>query len=211
MGSDLRWLEDQFSQRRSNPPTYINQLFVQEVVSKQVASRPTGQSGGLNVNVVPKMAAMRFGAPSLANTPQGSPVGSNLTDEFAQGLTRSDPLFIYYDAGRRIWRSDSTRGQDLVLHSFRQVGFRHHACQRLLQQADGTPFYEEISPGRAIKSSKTTRLQRTGHWAATEKHKLAFTHSDASHCLCWFNLQTGNMSPEAAININYRPNRTQLA
>jgi len=196
----------------SNHRTYINQLFVQEVVLETGGVSADSQSGGLNVNVVPKDGGNAFRGTFSGEYTNKDLQSDNLTDELrARGLTRSTRSSYIYDAGAG-YGGPIKRDKIWFYTAFRKWDSATTLANVFYNKRHGTPFYEEdfTRPGDQIFKQRDFSARVT--WAATEKHKLAFTHSDASHCLCWFNLQTGNMSPEAAININYRPNTaTQLA
>src|SRR2546427_10025746 len=84
----------------SNHRTYINQLFVQEVVLETGGVSADSQSGGLNVNVVPKDGGNAFRGTFSGEYTNKDLQSDNLTDELrARGLTRSTRSSYIYDTG----------------------------------------------------------------------------------------------------------------
>lgn len=190
-----------------------NQLNIQEVVLETSGVGADRDSGGMQINMVPRdggntftgIATVAYSGPSLE--------ASNITDELlTRGLdpNRVGALKKFRDTGAAF--GGPLRRNRLWFFTAAREGVTQQYADGVywnkLRQSDGTLLYErDLSrPANTDDYSKDVSFRLT--WQATEKHKIVGSSSFQNNCNCVFNLLTTGtqVTPEAAGPHKYHPN-----
>ena len=204
----------------------FNQLTFQEVVVETGGISAERNTGGVQMNIVPKDGGNTFsGSFSTSHTTQAWQ-GDNLTDELRErGLGFSSSLKRHYDTGgaiggpivrEKLWFFNAYRfGAN---QQFQQGNY----FNKLQEQRVGTDpiwrvtFYEaDLSrPAFTDDSYKDVSLRLT--WQAAAKHKIVGSYQVQPNCSCFWPLleigQQGGVqgTPEAVGAHNYKVNYLPL-
>lgn len=184
-----------------NRQTQVNQAFVQEMVLQISGVGAESQTGGVQINIVPREGGNQFKLYSFNSGTSGRFQVENLDDELrARGVTTAPKV-------KRVWDISAGVGGPI-----RRDKLWFYSAQRYWGN-------EEIVPGNYFNATQGTFrytpdlkrpafVRRTNGdvsvrltWQVTGKDKLALNFSDQHICNCT-NTVNGNIptAPEASIN-----------
>jgi outer membrane receptor protein involved in Fe transport len=188
-----------------------NQLQIQEVVVETSGVGADRDSGGMQINMIPKDGGNQFSG--IATVAYSGPklAAKNITPELlARHLdpNRVGSLKKFRDTGEgfggpikrdKLWFFVAAR--EGVTQQFADGVYWNKA-----QQPQSYLYDPDLSrPASTNDYSKDYSARVT--WQASQKNKLAFSSSFQSNCNCVFNLLTGGRTtPEAAGEHHYYPN-----
>ena len=182
---------------------FINQNDVQEIVLELSGIAAETDTGGVQVNVVPKSGGNTFrGNFTLTGVNDGLQ-SSNLTDSLrARGLTTTAEVKRIYDIGGGF--GGPIKKDTLWFYTaHRWWASQEYAPGSFYNKTQGTEFYTP-DPGRRgytdyYNRDNTVRLT----WQASRKHKITASHSPQHNCNCHLFVDSGTVSPEAAVDYTY--------
>jgi hypothetical protein len=186
----------------------FNQLQVQEIVLETSGASAPSQSGGLNVNMVPKDGGNTFSGSFTGEYANRSMQGDNLSDELrAQGLTSTNAIRKIYDVGAglggpiiqdKLWFFTAHRAQRGV----------ETLAGRYFNGLQGTLFYEPDLDRPAFTDSYVRDSGARIAWQATAKQKIAIGVNLQDYCRCYSMLTgTGGIPvPESTYHYRMYPN-----
>jgi len=185
----------------------FNQMAVQEVTMETSGASAETQSGGLNVNMVPKDGGNQFRGTFAGDYANDSlQTGSNLTDELrARGLTRTNSIRNVYDVG--VGAGGPIRTNTLwFFTAHRAWGSTEELAGVYFNKTQDTLFYapDTSRPGTFERYVRDAGLRLT--WQATSKQKIAVTGNLQDYR--WQNYTLSpTVAPEAAWDFRVRPNQ----
>ncbi|MBI2186723.1 MAG: TonB-dependent receptor [Acidobacteria bacterium] len=196
-----------------------NQLTFQEVVVETSGIGADRDSGGAQVNIVP-----REGSNRLSGTFEFAYAGpdlesSNISDELAaRGLRPTGGLKKFFDTGGafggpikrdRLWFFGAVRSG--VTQQFQQGNYYNRLQGTFI--APGVVAYEpDLSrPSFTDETARDFTLRLT--WQAAQKHKIAVQSSFQPNCNCLFGLLNPGIipAPESTGQHHYNPNVMPVA
>jgi hypothetical protein len=197
----------------------MNQMMVEEIVLDTSAASADTESGGLNVNLVPKDGGNNFRGSFLAEYTNDSLQGSNLTDALRdRGLLSANEVQKIYDVGvgfggplrqDRLWFFTALRAWGSLENL---AGVYFNANQEALSpstiSAVNPPiFVPDLSrPAYYDRNTKDGGIRLT--WQATSKQKVSFTGNVQDYCWC-YSYSINNA--EAAWHFQVYPNNNWMA
>lgn len=182
----------------------VNQGAVQETVIQVGGMTAESETGGPQINAVPKDGGNRFSLYFNTSLTHPDLQASNLTQELRdQGLTKTPTIKRVYDTG--FGEGGPIRKDRLWFYAAqRWWGAQQYIPNIWFNKTQGTPVYtpDLDRPGFTDNPYKSYDGRVT--WQATGKQKLAFSTTIGSNCYCYtFISPTG--APEAQPNLHYYP------
>ena len=188
-----------------------NQLNIQEVVVETSGVGADRDSGGMQINMIPKDGGNQFSGIATAAYSGPKLAASNITPELlARHLdpNRVGSLKKFRDTGEGI--GGPIRRDRLWFFAAAREGVTQ-------QFADGVYWNKAQQPQSYLYDADRSRPASTNDyqkdysvrvtWQQSQKNRLAFSSSFQSNCNCVFNLLTGGRTtPEAAGEHHYYPN-----
>lgn len=164
----------------------FNQAFVQETVYQTSGMSAEVETGGVDVNLIPKDGGNRF-----SGTVNGEYTGKNLqSSNFdsklqARGLTRVGPTIRVYDASGGVG-GPLKKDKVWFFTSTRKTNARQELAGSYFNATQGTLFYtpdlsKPAYQDNPLNDYNSTRLT----WQATTKQKVAFTFNKQFMCFCY--------------------------
>ena len=189
-----------------------NQLNIQEVVLETSGVGADRDSGGMQINMIPRDGGNQFSGTATVAYSGPSLETKNINDELlARHLdpNRVGSLKKFRDTGagiggpiarNKLWFFFATR--EGVTQQYADGVYWNKADQR----AGNYLYVPDLArPAFTNDYSKDYSLRLT--WQAAQKHRLSLASSFQSNCNCVFNLLTGGRTtPEAAGEHRYDPN-----
>jgi hypothetical protein len=188
----------------NNRRGHVNQLAAQEVVMETSGGGSAeSQSGGLNVNVVPKDGGNTFSTAVSAAYTNKHLQSSNLTDALrARGLTRSNSTAYIYDAGVGV--GGPIKQDTLWFYTaFRKWSHKDEYAGLFFNKTPHTLFYEPDLSRPAYTAVRNRDFSVRLTWQATQKHKITLWEDSQAICQCYYNLVQSIRSPEATVHLNW--------
>lgn len=185
----------------------FNQMAVQEMVVDTNVASSESESGGMNVNMVPKDGGNVFRGSFLAEGTNNNFQGSNLTDNLrARGLTAAAETKKIYDVGvgfggpirqNKLWYYGAVRGWGSV----------EQLAGVYFNKVQNTLFYEPDLTRPAIYDRYTKDVSLRLTWQATSKQKFNLTGGVQDYCWCYSYFIT---NPEAAWDFHVYPSNVWM-
>jgi hypothetical protein len=187
-----------------NTHYFINTAYVQEMVLDTGAISAESETGGANLNIVPKDGGNRWSVYFLGNYTGENLQGDNFSDELrARGVTEVPPIHWIGDVGGGLG-GPIKRDKLWFYTAHRFWGFNDGLPGNYFNRTQDTLFYEpDLSrPAKANETQQDHTVRMT--WQAAPKHKVNLTYSIQENCRCYFGSGT-NRAPEAAIRYEFHP------
>jgi hypothetical protein len=185
---------------------YINQAAVQEIVLETSGMSADTESGGAQLNVVPKDGGNTFKGSFNINGTNGNLQSSNLTDALrARGLTTVSEVKKIWDIGGGLG-GPIKRDTLWFYTAFRKWGSQEYAAGSFYNKTQGTPFYTRDLSRRGYTNFYERDASARLTWQASSKHKFTLAHSKQHNCQCHLTVDSGTRAPEAALDYQYWPN-----
>ena len=162
----------------------FNQMAAQEIVMEISGTSAETESGGLNVNMVPKDGGNTLAGSFSGAYASGSMQSGNLTDTLrARGLTRANSLERIYDAGIGIG-GPIVRDKLWFFTAHRAWGSKEQVAGVYFNKRPGTLFYEPDldRPAYYDRWVRDAGLRLT--WQAGAKHKITLAGNLQDYCSC---------------------------
>lgn len=179
-----------------NTHYFVNTAYVQETVLDTGGISAESESGGANLNIVPKDGGNRVSVYFLGNYTGEKLQGDNFSDALrARGVTEVPPIHWIGDAGGGL--GGPIQQDKLWFYTaHRWWGFNDGLPGNYFNKTQNTLFYEP-DYSRPAKANETQR-DHTIHvtWQAARKHKVNLTYSIQENCRCYFG-SGNNRAPEA--------------
>jgi hypothetical protein len=185
---------------------YFNTVAVQEVVVDTGGNNAESETGGANLNMVPKEGANKFSLYGTANY-----TGNRFSDTHvpadlkARGITDQSSLKEIYDYGfgvggplkkDKAWFYATHRSwgsQNFGINNF----FDLHISPYVYVPDLATPAYTDT-----FFADSSVRVT----WQAATKHKINQEEHVQNGCSCWLGIGSGALSsPDATTSFNYGP------
>jgi hypothetical protein len=182
---------------------YVDQNDVQEMVLETSGMVAETDTGGVQVNVVPKAGGNTFAGNVTLTGANDSFQASNLTDSLrARGITNTNTLKKVYDVGGGF--GGAIKKDKLWFYtSHRWWASQEYAPGSFYNKTQGTPVYTPDPDRRGntdyLAESHTLRLT----WQAAAKHKVTISDSVQRNCNCNLFVDIGTRAPEAAVDYTY--------
>jgi hypothetical protein len=185
----------------------INQVSTQEVAMQTDAMSAEVETGGVQLNVVPKEGGNRFALYGLATYTNADLQTSNMTDELrTRGLPSDTPVKKVYDYGFGI--GGPLKRDRLWFYS----GHRWWGSQQTLggtangyfnSVPDSWFYVPDLSrPSYRWPYNQDNNIRVT--WQAAPKHKVNLALYVQDSCTCYAQIET--RAPEAATHNYWKPN-----
>jgi hypothetical protein len=181
-----------------------NQLAVSEVTLETAGASAESESGGIQVNMVPKEGGNSFKGTFTANYTNHSLQSDNLDEQLkARGVTSPPLVKEIYDFGGA-FGGPIRRNVLWFFGSVRNWGTERNAAGNYFNATPHTLFYTpDLSrPAYTDIYNRDGSLRLT--WQAAPKHKVTFSTSYQSNCICYFQIEN-NRAPEATDHEDYGP------
>jgi len=187
-----------------NTHYFINTAYVQEMVLDTGGISAESETGGANLNIVPKDGGNRMSLYFLGNYTGEKLQGDNFSNELrARGVTEVPPIHWITDVGGGL--GGPIQEDKLWFYTAHRFwGFNDGLPGNYFNRTQDTLFYEpDLSrPGKANETQRDHTLRLT--WQAAPKHKVNLTYSIQENCRCYFG-SGNNRAPEAAIRYQFHP------
>ena len=183
---------------------FVNQAAVTEVALATGSMSAESETGGVQLNVVPKDGGNEFSTYVNINGTNGDMQNSNLDQGLKDRFLFSEiKVKKIYDYGIGIG-GPLKKDRLWVYTAHRWWGSQEFSGGNFFNATQGTPFYTPDMDRRAF----TDLYQRDNSirftWQATARHKATLSHSVQDNCNCnfWVNF---NRAPEASVDYRYVP------
>jgi hypothetical protein len=186
----------------------FNQMAVQEMVVDTNVASAESESGGMNVNMVPKDGGNLFAGSFLAEGTNDSLQSSNLTDDLrARGLTAAAKVQKIYDIG--FGMGGPIQKDKLWFYgAVRNWGSVEQLAGVYFNKIQDTLFYEADLDRPAIYDRYTRDSSLRLTWQLTSKQKLNLNGGVQAYCWCYSYFIT---NPEAAWDFHVYPSNNWMA
>jgi hypothetical protein len=182
----------------------VNQLANQEVTIETSGMAADTETGGVQINAVPKDGSNTFSGTVNLNGTGNALQSGNLDDMLrARGLTSAASVKKIYDNGfglggriisDRLW----------FYTAFRWWGNQEYAAGNYFDATPHTLFYTPDLSRPAYNDIYSTDQSARLTWQAAPKHKFTFLESVQENCNCFYQVDV-NRAPEAVSAQVYGP------
>ncbi|MBM3778519.1 MAG: TonB-dependent receptor [Acidimicrobiia bacterium] len=182
----------------------VNQVGVQETTIQTNGMSAESETGGPQINVVPKDGGNTFSV--YGNLTASGPAlqGTNFTDELqALGLREPPGIRKLYDFGLGLG-GPIKRDRLWFYTPHRKWGTSEFIPNMWWNATHGTPVFTPDLSRPAYRDVPYRDHSVRLTWQANAKHKIAFSQDAQTACLCGA-FVSANRSPEASPNIEYWP------
>jgi carboxypeptidase family protein len=182
---------------------FVNQNDVQEIVLETSGISAETDTGGVQVNVVPKNGGNTFKGNFTLTGVNDKFQSSNLTDSLrARGLTNTAEVKKIYDVGGGLG-GPIKRDKLWFYTAHRWWGSQEFAPGSFYNKTQGTPVYTPDPDRRGYTNyyERDNTLRLT--WQATRKHRITVSDSIQKNCNCHLFVDNGFRAPEAAVDYTY--------
>jgi hypothetical protein len=219
--ADLKLLQDGMNYNNFTSSTgsgdgrfnYINQAAVQEVVLQTSGMSAESETGGVQLNVVPKEGGNQFRFYFAGGATGPSLQQSNIDDDLRARNVRVAPDSTAYDFNTgfggpimrdRLWFYAANRfggNKQTMVSNF----FNKNQGVFVGVPTSGVTLYaaDQSRPAQLEKFQRDYSGRVT--WQVAAKHKVNVSHAFQDNCSCWSGVD-GLVAPEAAYKFNFRPN-----
>jgi hypothetical protein len=184
-----------------------NPSTTQETVVSTSGFGAAAQTGGATINMIERDGGNAFSGTINVDGTSEALRSSNLTDPLRARGVRTDPsIRKRYDANggiggpiarNRLWFFSGARRW---IASDNQPG-------NYFNKTPGTLFYTADLSRPAFSNNYYSQASTRLTWQAADKHKFTGMYLWERNCNCMYNIETGTVTPEAAGNHFYSPNR----
>lgn len=192
----------------------INTLAVQEMIFQTGGMSAESETGGVQINVVPKEGGNKFNFYFKAEGSNASMQTENLTDELvAKGLRIPPSVKQIYDMGGAVGGPIS-RDKIWFFLASRMWGSQNYSASNFFNKTQSQYLGSPNSGISAYTPDLERRAYTNGYlkdifniritWKATEKAKLNFAQNFQRHCDCYRGVE-GLLAPEAVAQRIYGP------
>ena len=210
-GNDQRLLYDgmpfnQMASTGAGPSRYflINQVGVQEVVLETGGQSPESNTGGVQLNFVPKDGGNTFRTYFATNYASPKMQNDNITDALrARGLAVTNHIRKIYDVGGGVG-GPIKRDRVWFFTAHRWWGAQEDTAANYFNLTPHTLFYTPDLSRRAYTDVYNQDHSGRITWQAAAKHKVTLFTALQKNCSCYLGVG-GNQAPEAAENEDYWP------
>jgi hypothetical protein len=186
----------------------INQGAAQEVVLETGGMSAESETGGVQINVVPKEGGNTFKGYANADFTNGRMQADNLSAEHrARGLIEAAEIKDVYDVGAGVG-GPIRRDRLWFYGSFRRWSTTEYQPFTYFNRTQDTLFYAPDFSRRGFRRYYSTDYTARFTWQAAARHKLNFLHSQQFNCHC-ATAASAVVAPEAANFGFLRPTVTQ--
>jgi hypothetical protein len=223
--NDLKLLQDGMSTNNSQVGAgglfrwyLVNQAQTQEVTLETGGMLAESETGGVQVNMVPKDGGNRFSMYLNGNGTTGSLQSNNITpDLVARGVTAQNDVRKIYDLGiglggpiltNRLWFYTAHRwwgASQNVPGNF----FNATQGQYIGAPNSGVALYTQNTGQQAYTNIYNQDHDGRVTWQASAKDKVTFTFNGQANCNCFYSVDQ-NKSPEGTILYKYTPYLSQF-
>ena len=188
---------------------FVSHVAAQEVVLETSGQGAESETGGVQINIVPKEGSNSTIGSLEAAWANGSLQANNLDDELRdRGLTAAPTVRAVDDFGGGI--GGPIRQDKLWYYaSYRKMRADRYQVGNFFNSTLHTFFYTPDLSRQAWISFPAQDFTGRVTWNAAENHKINFYESFQRNCSCFFGT-TSNVSPEAARHTQTRPSLTQV-
>ncbi len=184
----------------------VNPTAIEEVGILTGGLGAESESGGAQVNVVARAGGNVYSGSFYGTVGDSSLQAGNVDDALrARGVTTSPFIKASYElaggvggpiARDRLWFFASARRW--ISQSYQPGNY--------FNQTQGTLFYTPDLDRPAYEDNFYNEVAARVTWQATPRHKVTGAFSNEYNCNCFFGIQAGTLSPEAAGDDLYEPN-----
>ena len=184
----------------------VNPTAIEEVGILTGGLGAESESGGAQVNVVARAGGNVYSGSLYGTVGDSSLQAGNVDDALrARGVTTSPFIKASYElaggvggpiARDRLWFFASARRW--ISQSYQPGNY--------FNQTQGTLFYTPDLDRPAYEDNFYNEVAARVTWQATPRHKVTGAFSNEYNCNCFFGIQAGTLSPEAAGDDLYEPN-----
>jgi hypothetical protein len=188
----------------SNKILQPNPLAVQEISLETTGMQADAETGGVQVNYVPKDGGNAFHGTGEFAFANGSMQGSNLTDNLkTRGLTSAAQIDKVYDFGGAVG-GPLKRDRLWFFTAHRHWGSKEFQAGAFYNSTPNGPFYtpDPSQPGYVDSHFWDSSVRLT--WQASAKDKIAVYQIYQNNCACFFAVNSA-VSPEASYSLQFDP------
>ena len=180
----------------------LNQVAIQEMVLETSGISAESETGGVQMNAVPREGGNRFRVSVLTNFANDALQSTNVTSELtALGLTTPPSVKKIYDLGLGV--GGPIRRDKLWFYSAnRRWGAEESLANAYWNATPATPFYvPDLSrPVFAANNLEDYGVRLT--WQVAAKHKMSFSENAQRSCVCP-SAPASNRTPDASDDFRY--------
>lgn len=188
----------------------VNKIYFANVAAIQETTLETGgmsaeaDTGGVQVNYVPKEGGNNFRYYFAGNFANDAMQGTNLKDEHRQrGLTNASYISKIYDVGGGVG-GRIVQDKLWFYAASRTWGTREFQPGAFFNKSANPLFYEADQSKPAYTDTYARDISVRTTWQVSQKHKIAWFESYQSNCFCFLSVNSAN-SPEAVTTLHFSP------
>jgi hypothetical protein len=186
-----------------NKQFFVNQMDVQEIQLEMGGMSAETDTGGVNMNVIPKSGGNIFAGAANFEFTNGDLQFNNLSDELkARGLTTVTEIKKIYDYGAG-FGGPIKRDKLWFYTSHRWWGSQEWAADKFYNLNEGGPIY---APDRSRQAHSDFYQQENSgrvRWAATNKQTYTFSFHKQRNCNCNLFIDFPDRSYESTVDYTY--------
>ncbi len=187
---------------------FLNHVAAQEVVLETSGQGAESETGGVQINIVPKEGSNQTSGSLEGAWANESLQANNIDDALRdRGLTAAPTVRAVDDFGFGIG-GPLKRDKLWYYASYRKMRADRFQVGNFFNKTLHTMFYTPDLDRQAWISFPAHDFTGRFTWAASPNHKFSFYESFQRNCSCYFGT-TSNVSPEAARHTQTRPSLTQ--
>jgi carboxypeptidase family protein len=182
---------------------FVNQIDVQEVVLETSGIGAETETGGVQLNVVPKTGGNLFAGMANVDYTNGGLQSNNLSDTLkARGLTTTSELKKVYDYGGGF--GGPIRKDRLWFYTaHRWWGSQEWAANKFYNKAQGAPIYVPDLSRQAHSDFYQQDNSGRVKWQATNKQTYTFSLHKQHNCNCNLFVDYPDRTFETTVNYTY--------
>jgi hypothetical protein len=184
----------------------VNPTAIEEVGILTGGLGAESESGGAQVNVVARAGGNVYSGSFYGTVGDKSLQASNVDDALrARGVTTSPFIKASYELAGGVG-GPIKRDTLWFFASARRWISQSYQPGNYFNQTQGTLFYTPDPDRPAYEDNFYNETSARVTWQVTPRHKVTGAFSNEYNCNCFFGIQAGTLSPEAAGDDLYEPN-----
>ena len=186
-----------------NKQFFINQMDVQEIQLEMGGMAAETDTGGVQLNVIPKTGGNIFAGSANFDFTNGDLQSDNLSDALkARGLTTVTKLKKIYDYGAGVG-GPLKRNKLWFYTSHRWWGSQEWAADKFFNANQGQPIYAPDLSRQAHTDFYQQENSGRISWAATDKQSYTFSFAKQHNCNCNLFVENPDRTYESTVDYTY--------
>ncbi len=183
---------------------FTNVAAIQETTLETAGMSAEADTGGVQVNYVPKEGGNAFKYYLAGNFANGAMQSANLNDEHkARGLTTASSIDKIYDLGGGIG-GPIKRDKIWFYTAHRMWGTQEFQPGAFFNKSANPLFYEADTSKPAYTDTYIRDHSVRVTWQLSQKNKIAWYESTQRNCFCYLSVSSA-AAPEATTTLHFNP------